>query len=107
MRTIDVLKYMLARAELEVPEGHQIVALNVPVDIVREIIDAQPEQQWIPCSKKLPEKDGEYLVTDDSGGAKWVVISQFIRCEDGSIYWDYANVIAWMPRPEPYGGEQE
>lgn len=45
MRAIDVLKYLLAKAESEVPEGHQIVGLNVPVDIVREIIDAQPDLQ--------------------------------------------------------------
>lgn len=50
MRAIDVLKYLLAKAESEVPEGHRIVGVNVPVDIVREIIDEQPERKkghWI------------------------------------------------------------
>ena len=45
MEAIDVLKYLLAKAESEVPEGHRIVGVNVPVDIVREIIDAQPERK--------------------------------------------------------------
>ena len=54
MEAIDVLKYLLAKAESEVPEGHRIVGVNVPVDIVREIIDAQPERKtgkWIHQAK--------------------------------------------------------
>lgn len=50
MRAIDVLKYLLEKAESETPEGHRIIGVNVPVDIVREIIDAQPERktgEWI------------------------------------------------------------
>ena len=65
-----------------------------------------PRQRWIPCKDRLPERDGNYLVTDDSGGTKCVTVSQFIKCEDGSVYWDYVNVIAWCDLPEPYRGEQ-
>ena len=95
---------------------------------------AQPEQQWIPCSKQLPE----------DGATVWVTIKghDVIRCEDGETleqaierinkirwvtqgYWSeeehgwndpsygcplIVKPIAWMPidTPEPYkGGEQD
>ncbi len=45
MRAIDVLKHLLAKAESETPEGHRLIELRVPVDIVREIISAQPERK--------------------------------------------------------------
>ena len=30
---------------------------------MKELPSAQPEQRWIPVSKKLPDEKGEYLVT--------------------------------------------
>lgn len=61
-------------------------------------------EEWIPVDKKLPTEDGFYLVTDDSGGVKQVHESLFLKCEDGTPYWDLVNVTAWMPMPEPYNG---
>lgn len=68
---------------------------------------AQPEPRWIPCSEQLPEKSGQYYV---SGGNKvWIceflIIPNFIRgwCNDVSN----PVVQAWMPFPEPYGGESK
>ena len=57
-------------------------------------------QQWIPCSERLPDIHDEVLVT-----ARGEV----------SIAWRsndmpqpmFGDVIAWMPLPEPYKGEQE
>ena len=57
---------------------------------------------WIPCSKKLPEEDGEYLVTDVSGGAATVTETYFITDCEGEGHWGALDVIAWMPLPEPY-----
>ena len=70
MEAIDVLKYLLAKAESEVPEGHRIVELNVPVDIVREIIDAQPER-----------KTGKWSVYD-----RHTIPYQFICSECGAYH---------------------
>lgn len=65
-------------------------------------------QRWIPVSERLPdEEDVPVLVTDDAGGMKTIDIDFCYRCEDtGERFW-YAsqNVTAWMPLPEPYGGE--
>ena len=93
-----------------------------------DIIDAQPtiepEQQWIPCSERLPEekdagilkklgteKRSEYvLATVDVKGERMTVTA----CTyDGAWDWNmkYAfpdyKIIAWMPLPAPYGGEQD
>ena len=64
-------------------------------------------QQWIPCSEMLPMDKGVYLVTDDSGRVAWVEKSWFMWCDDGSPFWEYANVTAWMPLPEPYKDKHE
>ena len=43
MTAIEVLKNLLNKAESEVPEGNRLIELSVPIDIIREIVDAQPE----------------------------------------------------------------
>ena len=64
-------------------------------------------QGWIPCSERLPEKDGQYLVTRWAGFLPKEMIIDIARysCNE----WHKAYPIeAWMPLPEPYreeGGE--
>ena len=69
----------------------------------RQLIDEQPtiepEQKWIPCSEILPEKNDYYLVQAMMNGdifvAKW----------EGS-YWNVKTpIIAWMPLPARYKGD--
>jgi hypothetical protein len=56
-------------------------------------IDAVPH--WIPCSERLPEKDGYYLTT---------TCYRQVYCD----FWNEDHfdrteaVIAWMPLPKPY-----
>lgn len=66
-----------------------------PNDIMR-FPSAQPH--WTPCSERLPEKNGDYLITGRQGAVNKR------KYEDGRWYGNWA-VIAWMPLPEPYGGE--
>jgi len=68
-------------------------------------------QQWIPCSERLPEHDGEkYLVTlySDRINVVSVRISYCYMNRDG--FWSDVpvgyKVTAWMPLPEPWMGEQ-
>lgn len=83
-----------------------------------DIVSALPSaQQWIPCSERLPRINGVYNVTRK--------ISDGFECRNISdaCYYDGANtwhddtrvnhermyltdVIAWMPRPKPYKGEE-
>lgn len=59
---------------------------------------------WIPCSERLPEREGRYLCTNDELGG-WIT-SINIWLGD---HWLYPNEkpIAWMPLPEPYREEKE
>ena len=89
---------------------HDIV--EVYTEVIDCIKDMPTEQQWIPCSKRLPEDVSlgeEYptvIYCTDSGEVdagwyevctkKWWQLGQ-----DAEIY----DVIAWMPLPEPYRGK--
>ena len=67
-----------------------------------EVIKCIPSaQQWIPCSERLPDQNGKYLVV---GRQKAINILKF----DGGRWYGKWGVVAWMPLPEPYkGGEQD
>ena len=79
------------------------------------ILDAptiEPGPQWIPCSERLPEEKGRYLVCYTLGG-----IDRDIRTATfypgGWLEWDVdgtagiAHVFAWMPLPEAYEEEDK
>ena len=78
-------------------------------EVFMSLPSAQPEPQWIPCSERLPKKDGRYQVTRYD----YVTNTEFIDIlwYEENLWWnrhstgDYA-VIAWMPLPEPYRAER-
>lgn len=57
------------------------------------------EQRWIPCSERLPEEAGWYIVTMHNGRCNTLWYSTLHGWE-----WEM-DVIAWMPLPEPYQEE--
>ena len=82
------------------------------------------EERWIPCSERLPEESGRYLVTRglNACGALWnrvyiINYSDLMGLKSERIWWNgnvgksdfqkIDDVIAWKPLPEPYKGEQE
>lgn len=89
------------------------------VSIIEELPSAQPEQ-WIPCSERLPEEYGEFLVTmTEKAKAKdlgFDIDETYIRkMRYNSNGWQLPRhipswineavkdeVLAWMPLPEPY-----
>ena len=79
-----------------------------PVQAATPVRPERKESDWIPCSDRPPEKEGRYLITVDEGDRKDVSDDFFYFREDGVPSWYVEkNVIAWMPLPEPYRGEQE
>ena len=79
----------------------------------------EPEQHWIPCSERLPEKvysehanDFIYptvIICDESGRVTAGFYGEYV---DGGSYWydmdsetEISNIVAWCPLPECYKGE--
>ena len=68
-------------------------------------VDAVP--RWIPCEERLPENESEVLVTDNNGHIRHAFYDA--QCDWFGTYEGSMTIIAiaWMPLPEPYGGERE
>ena len=66
----------------------------------------QSEQHWIPCSERLPDDGKEVLMS-----LAWGVDIGEYRDGEWHSEWinhyDDDNVIAWMPLPEPYKGDED
>lgn len=68
---------------------------------------------WIPCSDRLPETSGRYLVsrTDYDGVNDKIV--HFVEVLDFNLYSELdiefwkTDVDAWQPLPEPWEGDKE
>ena len=86
---------------------------------LRKVPTIESEPHWIPCSEKLPEANGRYLVTRGlvAAGALWNRVyianySNLMGIKSVKIWWqgnvgksDFErldDVLAWMPLPEPY-----
>ena len=71
---------------------------------------AQPEQRWIPCTPDtMPKPMQKVLITFEEYDQLWVTSARFIYYRK-TLQWDCdfgscGEVKAWMPLPEPYGGE--
>lgn len=78
-------------------------------DVISEVIDKINEQQkfgeWIPCSERLPDESGTYIVNAIENNiihvtfAKWMKRMKKWELTGSRSYW---KVIAWQPLPEPY-----
>ena len=86
---------------------------NVPIDEVidrlKRVPSAQPEQRWIPCSERLPDKSGTYICNCVESDINHVT---FIKWQSRYKRWDlngrrtFWRVTAWKPIPEPYERRQ-
>ena len=75
--------------------------LNGVIGGIKELPPAQLEQRWIPCSERLPESSNFYIVTRKGFSVGFIWYSVF----HGWEWQEEGQPIAWMPLPEPYGGE--
>ena len=78
------------------------------IETISECVEPSELPHWIPCSERLPE-EGEAVLTQAKfkDDVKMAVSSRI-----DYNYWTTwgtrdINIIAWMPLPEPYKGEQE
>lgn len=84
--------------------------LRIENSALRLAIASVPEMDWIPCSERLPEKDGRYLcVWIDNDVAMFLFSNKHFRLsrhfsfDTGEIDTDEIDSIIthWMPLPEP------
>ena len=83
----------------------QYIARDIATIIENEkdmrVVLKQP--RWIPCSERLPEEYAQYLICYEDGECfvYWLEDADWAR---GVI--EKEHIIAWMPLPEPYKGEE-
>ena len=71
---------------------------------IKEMLES--EFRWIPVSERLPEKEDEVLVT-----TSWNNVCM-AWCDNEKWRAEYINgydddeILAWMPLPEPYKGDE-
>ena len=73
---------------------------------IEELINKQPKvgndihvgTKWIPCSERLPDKEGSYLTTTEYGAVR--VNHYYHKTKE----WGYHcnKTVAWQPLPEPF-----
>lgn len=77
------------------------------VEALDTAINALETQKWIPCSERLPEESGLYIVTNVG---RWVepVGTRYYNIRADFNFWSghqSDKVLAWMPLPAPYREE--
>lgn len=72
---------------------------------VRATLKALPsaDAEWIPCSERLPSKDGCYLVSTTGTNNDIIDIAYYTE----EIWHKASRIKAWMPLPEPYREDGE
>ena len=94
--------------KLDIPEDMCVFEILSHIELA--IGTLPPEQQWIPCSERLPEKEGQYLVTLDFSWGKEIEMGDWFIFEDGHGEWVNPNshvTVAWMELPTPWKGSEE
>lgn len=99
-------KWYVKRDNTEVGEPNTAVGLLY--DDVMFGIDGlspvTPQPRWFPVSERLPEKNGNYLVTiKTSDGTANITFQMVDHFGPGWLHEEKTRkVIAWMPLPKPY-----
>ena len=88
-------------------EEKKVDTIKEMLEIVKEVAE-EYNGGWIPCSERLPEEYGEYLVwwTDITRGQYYEIVEY--EPDNGWIgeipqaFEGKYSVIAWQPLPEPF-----
>lgn len=88
-------------------------------EAIKAVPSADRPQEWIPCSERLPDEDGQYLVwavigfvpghVDDPSTYQGITIAGYYG-NAHPIKWlgtSVEEVIAWMPLPEQWKGADD
>ena len=130
----EAIEYLIdVRNGIHIPSpGRELPLLNEQekkaIDMAISALEKQKQDRWIPVAESLPEEDGNYLVTFESGyaedyGFDPIGIAPFeVDCEGFGIWqesfdpvslgslgsdWVDIPVTAWRPLPEAFEAEEE
>ena len=85
--------------------------LEVSCERLMEQPTAEKVGKWIPVSERLPEEKKQVLVCDHY---EFIYIAEYEVFTDGIGRWSESTeyrfidgVLAWMPLPEPWRGEED
>lgn len=83
-------------------ESDLMKALKMAVESLGN--DTNVGGKWIPCSERLPDKAGFYVVTkrQRSGEIQVALGSYRLLFNEWSGNGNFKDVLAWLPLPEPY-----
>lgn len=99
MRLIDADALIEKCGNWYVEEGTESGFIGTLKNLLAIQPTVQPETHWIPCSERLPETYGAYLVQDVCGG----IFTNYWR----GCWLAKTTMVAWMTLPEPYRGGDE
>lgn len=81
-------------------------------EAIHKVIASAKDGGWIPCSERLPNKSGKYIVTqkryaiDDRTHKSPIAVEvDYVEFNSRDGEWQRANffeIIAWQPLPAPY-----
>lgn len=107
----DAIKAISLRARIP----HDVVSaqyVNMAISAICSVPSADKPQEWIPCSKRLPEYRKTVLISTFGGvktgfldsteayGDFWEIIEDDATVALHSVY-------AWMPLPKPWKGADD
>ena len=103
-RYADIQRIASVQLERRWPTPEQIIAKGVTIN--------EP-QKWIPVSERLPKRDEVVLVTYKTTGK--IHLCKYLDDTSENAWWSYIDdcyawnnvVLAWMPLPPAYKGEEK
>lgn len=76
------------------------------INACKGAIELLEQTDWIPCSERLPENYVHVLCQFTLGGMGECYLAHGVFHVVGGLVMTCNEVIAWMPRPEPYKPER-
>lgn len=114
IKRIDTYRDLLNELNITIINDRETIKLlrEQNEKLKEQLSSAQLEQRWIQCSERLPNSQTEVIVScrDDSADTIYRYTASGWITTNGE-YWIVDNeinpyVVAWMPLPEPWKGEQ-
>lgn len=91
-----------------VPDSRDHFSLSAGIAALYEMENGHATNKWIPCSARLPEKTGYYLVCDSTAEFDNIRgrqdVSKFVIGRHGGHWYGAIRgeyITHWMPLPEP------